>query len=161
MQNLLGKLYRVMIHPNYHFPSQILIAIRFTMQLTGANSPVKSQSIRSIFRSPAPACVNGWFIHKIERSNKRCRSFVSIKKKIFDRCMPTFPLKFEFDSLNWDWNFELWISCIFPVHRWFGGGKKKIHACVLKNVNKQDETSSGEKCTKHSMIHRSRKKSRK
>lgn len=161
MQNLLGKLYRVMIHPNYHFPSQILIAIRFTMQLTGANSPVKSQSIRSIFRSPAPACVNGWFIHKIERSNKRCRSFVSIKKKNIWSLHANFPFKIWIRLFELGLEFELWISCIFPVHRWFGGGEKKIHACVLKNVNKQDETSSGEKCTKHSMIHRSRKKSRK
>lgn len=70
-----------------------------------------------------PVRVNGWFIHKIERSNKLCRSTVSfrLKKKIFDRRVPTFPLKFQFKELNWDWNLNFEYRAFFsPVHRWFG-----------------------------------------
>lgn len=62
-----------------------------------------------------------WFIHKIERSNSRSTVPFRLKKKkkIFDRRVPTFPLKFEFNPLDRDWNlnFEQREHFPPPVHQ--------------------------------------------
>lgn len=46
--------------------------------------------------------------------------------------MPTFPLKFEFDSLNWDWNLNFEYRAFFPFIDDSGRKKKNPRLRIKK-----------------------------